>query len=36
MENNPDASIVPEVENYDADLTEDVSKTNKEYDIMHI
>ena len=33
---NLDASIVSEVENIDADLTEDASKTNKEDDDTNI
>ena len=36
MKNYPYFSVVSEVANIDADLTEDVSKTNEEYDIMHI
>ena len=36
MENDSDLSIVAEVENYDADLTTDASKTNEEDDDMNI
>ena len=36
MKNNPDTSIVVEVENYDADLTSYASKTNEEYDDINI
>ena len=36
MKNNPYASLVAEVENDDADLTADASKTNEEDDYMKI
>ena len=36
MKNNPDASLVTEVSNSDADLTADVSKTSEKYDVIKI
>ena len=36
MKNNPDLSVVYEVENYDADLTSDSIKNNEEDDNINI